>query len=767
MDYTRHKLDELYRLSFRDLKAATSLAIEPSQHHIENSNLLKELCSFFEIEEDVGVCKKANVVCPSWGCEYLNKCRKECIDECLVLNENAVLYSNSPPEINHAKRRLLEEIDKMADALSPQVVVAGLSHLAEGSLLLAVTESPMELFSALRLRKWLYEKYGALDSFKLDPELSHSFDEEIRTIWQHFLALIMLDIEWSKIDTSDAVIFASPEGAEFIRALPEDPTAFIRSLEKEMAEMEAAKTSPRGKYLWRLFWTKRMLPVLQWCFKNMMPVQLDTVTLVEQRHAIYEHMAEVGRSIEVGAEHSKEPSIKPAECLSLGLPLYTALFHVIRYAALNDPFFAEVISAYQGIHERVEQACHVNFSPFSWDNTVFDLSFKTEHKSTVMPTLSLKDSQNVNWPIDDGVNALRGSAIIFAFASKNYSDITAKNNKVGFFFEDILATELHQRKIPIVARNISILDGEIDVICFDSLWFYIVEAKDYGPRGPMGYFSSQDYCKRNDELLAYLRKFEKRLRWAKEHKAEIGIPENSQLLGLFLTSFEEPHIKSPVDDILIVNHKRLCGLLGGPPVNPLLKYSDIELKPSMLKKASPIPKSRMVESDNGNRVGEMQSSRQQIRFIFRRIESMFGTVQAFQLYRIAWEVSKAIENNRVSVMEVCAIPHGRPKDLTKQYLFFVAHRADELSYEDLLSAYEVLVRKGLISEDRGYVRSVKHVETEYWHYSGKKWRRSDPGEANLILYSRMAADGDNKLNLIGFIDALIGQPPSLVLIKSS
>jgi hypothetical protein len=117
-------------------------------------------------------------------------------------------------------------------------------------------------------------------------------------------------------------------------------------------------------------------------------------------------------------------------------------------------------------------------------------------------------------------------------------------------------------------------------------------------------------------------------------------------------------------------------------------------------------------------------------------------------------------------MEVCARPHGRPKDLAKQYLFFVAHRADELSYEDLLRAYEVLVRKGLICEDGECVKSVKHVETEYWHYSGKKWRRSDPGKANLILYSSLAEKIDNKYNLVGFIDALIGQPPSMVLIKS-
>jgi Holliday junction resolvase-like predicted endonuclease len=596
VDYSGHKLDELYRLTFRDLKAATNLAIESSQHHVENSKLLKDLCSYFGIEEDVGVSRKANVVCPSWGCQYLNKCREKCIDECLVLNENVTLYSNSPPEIITAKKRLAAEIDKMADSLSPQVVISGLSHIAEESLLLAVTESPMELFAALRIRKWLYERYGKLNLFRLDPEPSYPFDREIKTIWEHFLALIMLDVDWPKIDNGDAVIFASPEGKIFIDALPQDPTAFIRSLEKDMAEMESSKTPPRGKYLWHLFWTKRMLPVLKWCFNNMMPVQLDTVTLVEQKNAIYKHIAEVGRSFGVEAEHDKEPTIKPAECLRLGLPLYTALFHVIRYAALNDPFFAEVISEYQGIHETVEQICHVDFSPFFWDNTVFKLSFNTEHKSTIMPSLNLKDSQNAKWPIDDGMHALRGSAIVLAFASKNYSDVTAKNNKVGFYFEDIVIRELHDRKIPIVARNISILDGEIDVICFDSLWFYIIEAKDYGPRGSAGYFSSQDYSRRNEELLSYLNKFEARLQWAKGNKAQIGVPENAQLLGVFLTSFEEPHIEAPAE-ILIVNHKRLCGLFGGSPIDPLFKYSDSELKPSMLRKEAPIQKAKRGESE--------------------------------------------------------------------------------------------------------------------------------------------------------------------------
>lgn len=117
-------------------------------------------------------------------------------------------------------------------------------------------------------------------------------------------------------------------------------------------------------------------------------------------------------------------------------------------------------------------------------------------------------------------------------------------------------------------------------------------------------------------------------------------------------------------------------------------------------------------------------------------------------------------------MELCAEPHGRPKELTKQYLFFIGYRADGIPYRDLLTAYEILTRKELIGEEEGYVKLIQQIKTEHWHYSGKKWRRAEPETANLILYFKMKKDMNGKGQLFGFIDAMIGQPPAITLIKS-
>lgn len=720
-------------MSFREIKAAASTPIKPSKHYGENADSLKRLCGYFETEDGVGICTKLDGICHGWQCEYLETCAGDCVSKCLALDKDAVIYTSTPNEISAAMKVLERNIREIAENTPPDVVVKGLLKIAEESLIMALTWSPLEIFSSIRLRKWLFETYGEYDCVNVDGA-SNSFDDRVALMWRSFVAMLDFEREWSKVDNGDAIVIMSPDGDKILKSIVENPTGFIEEAEESIRQIELTKKPPEISYLRCAYWTRKMAPVFLWGMNNQMPIDLHDSSLLDQRRAIFDHMVEIG----------KGKAYNPGECLRLGLPLYTALFHTIRYAALSDEFFAQVISDYRGMI--TEKDCGVSLSPFFWDNTICSLSYDEKYKSLTVPSLNLKDKQSTLWPIDDGNHVLRGSSIMMAFASKNYDDIVADNETIGFYFEDIISKELEDRRIPIIARNINIPDGEIDAICFDSRFYYIMEAKDYGPRGRRGYFSSEEYKSRGKELASYLDKFNKRIEWVNDNKNTLGIPENAKIMGVYLTSFQEPHI-NPLEGILVLNHRMLCGLLGGPPVDPLVRYHDLELTVPPDEK----PKIDRV-SRSGKRVRELPRGIH--RFINRRLASIFETVQAFQLYRIAWEIENAIRKDGFSVMELTAEPHGRPDRLTRQYLFFVGYRADHLPYKDVLGAYEVLLRKGLIKEEEGYIELNKQVDTEYWRYSGKKWRRVGMKDANVTLFLRTETNLKDKGKMFGFIDAV-------------
>jgi hypothetical protein len=118
-------------------------------------------------------------------------------------------------------------------------------------------------------------------------------------------------------------------------------------------------------------------------------------------------------------------------------------------------------------------------------------------------------------------------------------------------------------------------------------------------------------------------------------------------------------------------------------------------------------------------------------------------------------------------MELWAETNCRPKELTKQYLFFISYR-DGLSLSSINSAYHNLVKRGLLQEHDFLVKLGKNVPREYWHLKDGKWKASDSSdEADLIMFdSRM--QHDEKLGkVIGFVDTIVSRPiQAIVLYKS-
>jgi len=70
----RVKNRSIVRFKFQRTKAAANIAVNPINHLATNTQSLKNLCQYFDTDQDVGVCEKLDIVCHPWNCEYLEKC---------------------------------------------------------------------------------------------------------------------------------------------------------------------------------------------------------------------------------------------------------------------------------------------------------------------------------------------------------------------------------------------------------------------------------------------------------------------------------------------------------------------------------------------------------------------------------------------------------------------------------------------------------------------------------------------------------------------
>ncbi|GAG03840.1 unnamed protein product, partial [marine sediment metagenome] len=263
----------------------------------------------------------------------------------------------------------------------------------------------------------------------------------------------------------------------------------------------------------------------------------------------------------------------------------------------------------------------------------------------------------------------------------------------GYWFEEVLTYDILMRKIPIKEKNYDLPNnlGDIDILAFDVYWNYLIEAKDWGPRGKRsGYFSSKDYDQRLEELHEEIDKLENRIEWLKNNRSKLDIPENTGIMGLFITSFIEPHLKSP-DDIVHIPHSKLCAIFGGEAINPILtgmghpmdlKFIE-EMKKKNEKKKKDIKKILANQPDGDEKLISEH--------VLNRLLEIYGDINAYHVYRTIYEVTEAYRLKGVSIKEVTANWIERPPLLTKQYISFILYRGDDLSLKEIEESIEILI----------------------------------------------------------------------------
>ncbi len=748
-------LDDLFTLDFLNLRLKTVADIEPHDKLKGRIELISSLCPHFHTKERIGLCDERQIICPAWECELIKLCKSTCIKNCLVVNPKATFYTELPDQMRAAIDKLTDKIEQIRRQVPDEAVVAWFSKLAEGSAQIALTKSPYELIEAIKIWQWLYETYGNLNSYNLEPRNFLSYEKQLDVIWRCMLAKFSFGKDMAIIRNGDALLALSAPGRKLLNQLEERPTYYIDKKISALNKAEKAKRLPPPEYDDQMLWTIQMVPVMRWCVTNTFPTSLIKMSIADQFREMENANLEA---------ISKRKSLHLAEDIRLSLPLYGALFYMSRYAALNSSFFQEVIKDYQWLPDVLEKKLGLILDHRFWDKTLMQFKYMPELK-TKIKLLRLESAQSERWPISSGSNILLANILLLGFAAKNKLNILANNYQVGNWFEDIIEKELYERRIPIVSRNLKIPGGEIDFICFDSTRFYVIEAKDYGPRGVDEYFSSKEYKDRNKDLEDYINKFRNRISWIKKNATSLDIPKDALIYGVYVSSCEEPHVKIPTGLVSTTN-RRLCGIFGGEPIDPMVKLRAHKANlPRRKDSISFKKKGRLIPSRiTPHSLTKLENKI--IKLANRRIETIFGDIISFQLYRIAWEICKAFAECGVSIMELCAEPKDRPIKATKQYLFFVAHRADNLLLSDIKVAFRNLLDRGLLIEDGSQVRLGTSVPCEYWQLKRKKWNQIDSAEdADLILFDANVKK-DKKLGKIAsFVDAMGGNPKTLIMFK--
>lgn len=634
-----------------------------------------------------------------------------------------------PKEIEKAIDDCKIKIEKIAEDIPAEEIISYLHFPLEECAALSMGTEPTELSTILIIKEWLYNKYG--DLHKYDFKINKKNKMQLLEVYSTFVSLMLFESLVEPIKADDLVLLLNKETEKQMEMLSEDP-CFIHKqmafginavLHKELNDEDI----PRNSGFLPL-WTYQMKNVYEWCLINDITLVPGGRSFKQQFKNIKEHMIDVG-------EHGE---ISYSDCFELGFPIYSTLVDNLTYLSFKYPWFEDVVSHYKQHRLEDNLPIKASFKPHMWDNFVFNIPFPENDLlkrdlELFTPLKAKKIEQHPRWPLYVDNYYLKWSSLLIGFSIFNYEEIFTNPKIKGRWFEEILVEDLNLYRIPILNENLELPNdlGDVDIITFDEVCHYIIEAKSWGPRSKYGYFSSTDYEQRLKELDREVNKLYKRLNFLDENRYQNNIPKYSALVGLFATGYEEPHLELP-EEIHNLTHSKICSIFGGAPINPHLALKNYEMKLS--KKNLPSKKRLRRYQPQNKRKRTSLVERKIAKFVSSRLIEIFGSISASHLFRAACETYYAIKKDEIGVKELSSHPKVKPNVLTKQYLSYIAYRTDEISLNEIEQDLELLMKLGFIKNNNGIISVMKIPSIEYWRLiKGKIVKTNNKRSANIII----------------------------------
>jgi len=494
----------------------------------------RKACKYLKLDSSykVPLCTIEPIICTYWFCKAKGfktkelKCNLNCFRNCAIKNPEAEKVSNISEYYNQIIDKLENRLTFYRNQIPDNKFYGGLIAYREHEILKAFYENPGAFSDVLEVTDLIPLEISFLkeDDIHLDKETNYFIAlHSMKTVYK---------MKLNQIANGDLVVYCTPNGFQKIQNIIKDPEddELLRNIQNnKLPSIESAKESEC--YHIMVFLTIKNYDLIKWCKRNDFKRDILEFDHYDLFKKIITHIEGTGLT----------GSIDARECYNISYRPYMNAIYALRNMYSHSRKFLRVAKFYKNTFPLLRK--YIQWLPY-WDNSLLILSQLDEKNEFFIPKIDMEECKE--YPLHIGNKTLFPSLLMWGFVSKNWEDICSNRWIRGRIFEDKLETELVNRGVKILHKNLSLSpDDEIDFVCEIDGRYYVIEAKNYGPNWDYNYLSTLSYKKRIEEMNSKISIAHRRLLLINDKRNNYGIPHGKKIYGIIITSYYEPNIIIP------------------------------------------------------------------------------------------------------------------------------------------------------------------------------------------------------------------------------
>jgi len=397
-----------------------------------------------------------------------------------------------------ASKKLDEIIHNSIEKIPTKEFAGGLLCRREESLLRALTFAQGDFVEALLVQKYL----------RYEPDLSVSNIQNTDKTTEFCNLLVFqstLDYARRKIDNRDLLIYATPEGLEYLNRLVDNPVDCMKKISDQMKNMSKRPQEFNLEQTILQAWSRKMTEPIRWASLNSVPLEICGIRHDRDVKKILDHLEELGKAVKEGAK----TCLDKRNCYDLSYELYSSLLLVCRVIYTESKAIRDLLKFLKSSADSQSQTLGKKLDIEDWDQVVFEAHMRNMSENYLF---DLELPEIPYWQMGVQEKSFWGSATFLAFIRKNieiFRDRLAKE----LTFKEKLRNQLIDRGVRILKHNLSTPLGDVDFFCNKDSKYFVIEAKDYEPLYENWYISSKTFEKRKQTLGRRFKIFQNKVRW--------------------------------------------------------------------------------------------------------------------------------------------------------------------------------------------------------------------------------------------------------------
>ena len=454
---------------------------------------MKNECQHLVVQDRVGFCVKLDCICRCYSCEHKSYC--DWLKDCSTLDWRRI--DNAREYYLRASKKLDEIIHDSMKKIPTKEFVGGLLCRREESLLRALTFAQGDIVEAFLVQKYL----------RYEPDLSVSDIRNTDKTTEFCNLLVFqnsLDYDRRRIENRDLLIYATPEGLEYLNKLVDSPvdclkkTPYMKNINKRPQEFNLEQTILQA-------WSRKMTEPIRWASLNSVPLQICGIRHDRNVRKILDHLEELGKAMKEGTKICLDKK----NCYDLSYELYNSLLLVCRVIYMESKPVRDLLKFLGSSADSQNLALGRKLDIENWDEVVFDAYMRILAENYLF---DLAMPEIPYWQMDAQEKSFWGSATILAYFLKN-REILYDRPARELTCKEKLRNQLIDRGVRILKHSLATPLGNVDFLCSKDSKYFVIETKDYEPLYEKWYISSKTFEKRKQILRMHLKNFQNKAKW--------------------------------------------------------------------------------------------------------------------------------------------------------------------------------------------------------------------------------------------------------------